>query len=152
MSVDLARLDFSNWKFGRPLVSSDEYDPLEWQAFQVGWLARDEGVALLADTGRRVLYGLQTNDTSEAWFTARDQLRAMVTTPLAPDPPAPPETYTPEQVAAYDAGWTTRTAEIQPIFMVGLDVLLGLTDGRAVNADPAWMMERDQLATMLGLR
>jgi hypothetical protein len=151
MSVDPARLDYEVFTFGRPMVPSDEYDPLEWQAFHAGWQARNLGVLELADLGRRVLYGLGTGDRREQWFLDRDRLRAMVTTPLVADPPAPPAEYTPAQVAAYTAGWTVRTAEIQPIYTVGSDVLAGLSDGRAEQADPDWITERDQLRAMLGV-
>jgi hypothetical protein len=152
VSVDPVRSDFEGWRYGRPMVESDPYDPSEWEAFRAGWTARDLTVGALAEVGRRVLYGLMIGDRREQWFIDRDALRTLVTTAIPDEPPAPPDNYTPTQVDAYTAGWTIRTAEINPIRTIGEDVLAGIEDGRQQNADPQWMAERDQLGAMLGVR
>jgi hypothetical protein len=151
MSTPAAWLDYSTWKFGRPMVATDVYDESEWEAFEVGWNASDTAAGQLADVGRRVLYGLSVGDTRPQWFNDRQALQSLVTQPLPSDPPPPSADYTPEQIAAYTAGWTFRSTEIAPIYAVGLDVLNGLNDGRAASADPRWMAERDQLRQALGV-
>ena len=109
----------------------------------------DSAVQELATVGRRVLYGLSVGDTRPAWFQDKAELQTLVAQGVATDPPA--SSYTGTQLVSFNAGWTYRHAEVSPIYTVGTDVLAGLSDGRALAANPVWLAERDQLREMLGV-